>query len=103
MSTDKFKYCPGLIHLRAELRKLVAATGAVSIVVEDEEDVSEAYTPDETGICAAADFAPELDGVLRYIVGDAAIQVIYDGPYSEDSAAEIINDCNDRASEILDA
>lgn len=106
-SSTQLKYCPGLIHLRAQLRKLVAATGATEIKIDDpeSEDFAEDFTKfgvSEDQIIAASEYATEVDAPLYYIVGDASLCVIYDGPYSDDNAAEIINDCNERAETILD-
>lgn len=100
LTENEKKYCPGLIHLRARLRTLAAATGADKIRVFDGEEV-ENYAVDEAGVIAASEFAPELDGEVYYSVGKATIVVIYDGPYGEHNAAEIINDTNELADEIL--
>lgn len=95
------KYCAGLIYLRAQLRKLVAATGATGIIVDDGEGEKINFATNEPGIIQAADYATEVDGVLAYQVDRAVLHVLYDGPYNEDSAEEIINDTNGRAEEIL--
>lgn len=103
LTADEKKYCPGLIHLRAQLRALIAAEGAAMITIDDGEDPElQVFAADEAGLIAASEYAPELDGILIYQVGDAVLQVIYDGPYGEHNAAEIVADCNERAGEILD-
>lgn len=94
------KYCPGLIHLRAQLRKLIAAENATFIKVHDGEEDS-VFGTSETLIVQASELAADVDGIVTFIVGRAVLQVIYDGPYTEANAAEIINDTNERAEEIL--
>jgi len=97
---DELKYCAGLIHLRAQLRKLIAAESATFIEFDDGED-KEVFGTAETLIVAASEAAADLDGIATYRVGKAVLRVIYDGPYTEDNHEEIINDTNDRAEEIL--
>lgn len=94
------KYCPGLIHLRAVLRAMVKETGAPKIRVYDGVDVQK-FDTDEPGVMAAANYAPDVDGIVYYSIGKATIQVLYDGPYSEENFQEIINDANEVAATIL--
>lgn len=98
------KYCPGLIHLRKQLRKLIAAEpGHADMIQFFDGEEWDKFPITEAGVIAASEMAPEIDGIVRYRVGDAVLQVIYDGPYDEDTAEEIINDWNTRAEDILNA
>lgn len=100
MARNSLSYCPGLIHLRQQLRKLLAATGAQQIRFYDGEEWEE-FSITEAGITKASEAAVEIDGIVAFKIGDALLQVIYDGSYSDENAEEIINDTNERAEEIL--
>lgn len=100
MNENTKKYDPGLAHLRKALRTLVDKTGATEIRVFDGVETTK-HPVTEDGIIAAASWAPEIDGSVDYFVEEAALRVIYDGPYHEGNASEIINDCNLAASNYV--
>ena len=105
MTNDAKKYCPGLAHLRKALRAIAAANGAALLTINDCEDPDlqcQCYSTSDSQIELASEYATEVDGMLFYQIGDAVLQVIYDGPYSEASAAEIINDTNEAAWAIIE-
>lgn len=87
------KYCPGLIYLRAKLRAMIAESQADQIRVYDGEDVQN-FATDEVGVLAASEYCTDLDGQVYYSVGKLTVCVIYDGPYHEGNAEEIISDAN---------
>ena len=93
MNENEKKYDPGLGYLRKALRTLITKTGATEIRLDDGSEVT-THPASEDGVMAAASWAPEIDGILQYYVGEAVLRVIFDGPYSEANAAEIINDMN---------
>lgn len=101
MNTDFKKYCPGLVHLRQVLRKMIAASGADVIRVFDGEEVTR-FGVDEAGVVAASEFAPDIDGQVYYSIGKLTVMVVYDGPYHEGNAAEIISDMNGNMMDLED-
>lgn len=94
------KYDPGLAHLRKALRLGISNTGADRIIADDGEGL-ETFGTDEAEIERASEYAADVDGTVDYRIGIWTIRVIYDGPYSEANAAEIINDCNQVADLYL--
>lgn len=82
-----------LAYLEQVLTAAITSQGATKIVVEDDEGVETfEITPD--GIAKAAALASQIDGILLYVVGNASFAVLYDGPYDQANAREIVMDAN---------
>lgn len=101
MSPSAFPDDPGLEYLHQVLLKAHTKTGASFISVTDwEGDPIGVHTTETGGFIAAVSYAHEVDSPLFYVIGPASFKVIYDGPYTADNAAEIINDTNEAGDEI---
>lgn len=104
----------GIAYLRKALQAAMddvsASTGATpAIIVFDEGDEPEKFD----NALTAAQWSKEIDGMLHYRVFGKewtltnrgkthTFAVLYQGQYDADSAAEIIFDCNESASVIID-
>ena len=62
-----------------------------------------AYPMTEAGIKKAAKMVLEIDGPVVIRMHRCTLLAMYDGPYNRDNREEIINDCNERASAIMEA
>jgi len=88
MSDEGLNYLTKLLTLA-----LVVSPG--NIQVHDGEQWSTHLDPAD-----AARVAQDVDDIVTYHIGEVALKVIYDGPYTTDNAVGIINDSND-AGEAL--
>lgn len=86
---------PGLKHLTSVLaHALILHPGLIK--VHDGGEWEKFPLPTD-----AARVARDVDGIVTYHIGSVALSVIYDGPYDEDNAAEIIFDHNDAAEAVF--
>ena len=82
------------VHLQA------GGSGKIGVYDPDQQ----VFEPTLENIAEAAGHASQVDGFVTYRVGGATFQVLYDGPYEDwPTGEEIIQDCNDRASFLMNA
>ena len=94
------KDCPAMAYLRNVMRAIRkdAETKSDTFLTD-----GKAYPMTEAGITEAAKMVLEIDGPVTIRMHRCTILAMYDGPYDRDNREEIINDCNERASVIMEA
>ena len=95
--------CPGMIYLRNVIRSAIdwSESNSEKIMVDDGED-KHFYPMNESGVKEACRWALEIDGAITIRIHRVTLRVMYDGPYDKDNRAEIIMDCNERASQLIE-
>ncbi len=110
MSDRLNRECYGMRYLRNVLRSAITQARAetkatddnpLKIMVHDGEE-RHFYYANETGVREAARWALEIDGAITIRIHRITLRVMYYGPYDKDNRAEIIMDCNERASQLID-
>lgn len=96
------KNCRAMVYLRNVIRSSFkwSDSNSETIMVDDGED-KHFYPMTENGVKDACRWALEIDGQIVIRVHRATFVVLYDGPYDDDTKAEIIMDGNMRSDEII--
>lgn len=88
--------CPGIAHLENVMTTIMTTIGEIDLILirTSEEDTECRGISDWTAV--VIDHVLGIDGLIEvnFFVGnkDYWFHVVYDGPYTEENAAEIIND-----------
>lgn len=90
----------GLVFLRKVIGLCLKAENT-NVIMVTEHGERYAYDGSPEGIKKAAQWAYDVDGVVRYTIGNAVALTLFDGPYYKENRAEIIMDSNERYSEIV--
>ena len=91
-------YLFALLKLAVRSEKLVKAVQP-SCLVNDGVGYK-LFGSSELLLLKAAEVAQDVDGIVNYKIGEALFRVIYDGPYTADNAAEIVNDTNEEGEQV---
>lgn len=90
----------GLVFLRKVISLCLKAENT-DVIMVTEHGERYAYDGSPEGVKKAAQWAADVDGVVRYTIGKAVALVLFDGPYCRENRAEIIMDSNERYAEIV--
>ncbi len=94
------KDCPAMAYLRNVMRAIKNDTENNSGQFMAD---TETFPMTEAGIKEGAKMVLEIDGPVVIRMHRCTLVAMYDGPYNRDNREEIINDCNERASVIMEA
>lgn len=97
------KACPGTLYLRNAIRKLAETHGADRVTVIENGELAEDARLAETGkvtdaqAMALSQWAVEVDDMITVNFSKdgkriGSLWVYYDGPYTKETAEEIVND-----------
>lgn len=101
--TDLNKVCPGTLYLRNAIRKLAETHGATRVTIIENGELAEDAKLAEPGkvsdaqAMALSQWAVEVDDVITVNFSKdgkriGSLWVLYDGPYTKETAEEIVND-----------